>query len=1073
MKNTFTALFLFIAAIASSQIIYPTSQAASNPFLHPKEVAANREIVLIYDSNIDNNYFTNHKFYDVNTLSIQDLNTNIALNTNMPIYNGIQNRGNRHIGQATGDFNNDGKDDYVVATEGTGQTIELRTYGAQAIAANLTVVPGASGSNAGPLNNSSSSGESRAIGWMKLACGDFNGDGDDEFALCFRNHNTSLLSIQFYDIENNAIVLKGEIADEQLDVIGTGSSAFESFDIITADLDYDGNFEVLLAATQNNGGSRQPFVKVYDVNAQNGNLIALPRDKKFIPTTQSPNSRMTVALATGDFNNDLVYEIALAYGFMINNNSGSNPDTFIRMFRVGDDSATVSDEEDFLETLELLPSVFSTTKSVNAMATLEIDAGDMDGNGSDDLVLATGTDIEAFFIDQNFNFSSQGGVGTFSNAVDTEYDQYLAVADMNLDGRAEIVNVRNWQFDNGSGGNPLQRFSIVVHRWNTTTGQFVQLAANDNQMEAPGYTSGDQRQFVIGIGDFDGDEIRFGNFSYRIIEDVQEPLLILNAPPTHQDNIGPADWIDVNGQFTGSTNIECGPSIASYETTQGSSVTVSSTYNTAWSVGASLGAEFDFLVASINASISTTYEQSSSVTNATTQTVTVNNTYNTCFDDAIYAATLQYEVYEYPIYAADTLVTYLISIRPLPLSFGWVQNRSNAANSYLPSHEPGNLLSYRRKPQVGSNLGMNNRFGFLSYNAPQGNEQSWSITTASSAETTAETSYNVGVETSASASAFGVTLGVTGTYDFGQTSLRTMNVSDELSIGASVAGTVLNTNNYSANAVLFWGDGGALTLDYEVNPSGTFYMDNYSQQDPALNMPWRLDQQRGLIVEDPTALFQCKSISLSKKNPEPGDTVVVSVRIYNYSLVDVIDPIQVSFFMGNPLWDGVLQSDINGETLFTLNGGIPAQGFRTLSMTWIAPADNQLIGRLYAQIDPNNELSETHEENNIGYLPLGIYYLNDNEVNVSEYTSNKIQGLMCYPNPAQERVNLAFHNAMADEFMIEVYDMQGRLSKTYPFSQLPQGFQERSIDVSDLPKGVYVLKLTNDRISATTKMVID
>ena len=121
MKNTFTASFLLLNLVCSAQIIYPTSEAAINPFLHPKEVAANREIVLIYDSNNENNYFTNHKFYDVNTLSIQDLNTNIALNTNMPIYNGIQNRGNRHIGQATGDFNNDGKDDYVVAAEGNGQ----------------------------------------------------------------------------------------------------------------------------------------------------------------------------------------------------------------------------------------------------------------------------------------------------------------------------------------------------------------------------------------------------------------------------------------------------------------------------------------------------------------------------------------------------------------------------------------------------------------------------------------------------------------------------------------------------------------------------------------------------------------------------------------------------------------------------------------------------------------------------------------------------------------------------------------------------------------------------------------
>ncbi len=617
-------------------------------------------------------------------------------------------------------------------------------------------------------------------------------------------------------------------------------------------------------------------------------------------------------------------------------------------------SETVEAEgPDYLEVLELLPTVFSTTKSVNGLATLDIDAGDMDGNGSDDLVLATGSDIEAFFIDNNFNFSSQGGVGTFTNAVDTEYDQYLVVADMNNDGRAEIVNVRNWQFDNGSGGNPIQRFSIVVHKWNTVQGQFEQLAASSNQLEADGYTSGDQRQFVIGVGDFDGDEISFGDFERYLITNVQEPILILNAPPTHQDNIGPADWVDVNSQFDGTSAIECGPSIANYEATQTSETIISTTYSSAWSLGAEVSAELDLVVASISASISSTYGESYSNSLSNTQTFTVTNTYNTCFDDAIYAATLNYEVFEYPIYAGDSLVTYLLSIHPLAPTFGWVQNRSNMANSYLPSHEAGNLLSYRPKPQVGSLLGQNRRFGFLGYNSPLGNEQSWSITTATNSETTAENSYTVDVETSASASAFGVTLGVNGSYSFGNTSTRSMSVGNEVTMGASVSGSVLNSQSYSANAVLFWGAGGALTLDYEVDPSGSFYFDNYSQQDPALNMPWRLDVQRGLIVEDPTTLFQCKSISLSKANPQPGDTLVVSLRIYNYSLVDVIDPVEVSFFMGNPLWNGVLQSDIDGETVFTLTGGIPAQGFRTISMTWIAPEDNQLIGRLYAQLDPN------------------------------------------------------------------------------------------------------------------------
>jgi hypothetical protein len=1075
MRYTTTLFLLMIFAISGhSQLEYPTTQAAVNPFLHPKEISANREIVLIYDSQENNNYFTNQKFYDVNTLNVQDLNTTIALNTSMPIYPGIQSYGNRHIGQATGDFNDDGRDDYVVATEAPNNKINLGIYSAQAVAGNLSVVPDAQLQINGPLNSSTSSGESRPVGWIKLGCGDFNGDGDAEIVVLYRQHTTGLLSIEIYDVENGTIVFKGGVQDETADVVGTGSNAYESFDMSVADLDFDGISEVIVASSQVNSGSRQPYVKVYRIEESGASYTCIPKGKVFVSTTQSSNTRMPVSLAVGDFNNDLIFEIVLAYGYLIPNNSGSNPDTFVRMFRVANEATTIeADGPDYLEVLELLPSVFSTTKSVNGLATLDIDAGDMDGNGSDDLVLATGSDIEAFFIDANFNFSSQGGVGTFTNAVDTEYDQYLVVADMNNDGRAEIVNVRNWQFDNGSGGNPLQRFSIVVHKWNTVQGQFEQLAANSNQIEEDGYTSGDQRQFVIGVGDFDGDEISFGDFERYLITNVQEPILILNAPPTHQDNIGPADWVDVNSQFDGTTAIECGPSIANYEAIQTSETTVSTTYSSAWTLGAEVSAELDFVVASISASISSTYGESYSNSLANTQTFTVTNTYNTCFDDAIYAATLNYEVFEYPIYAGDSLVTYLLSIHPLAPTFGWVQNRSNMANGYLPSHEAGNLLSYRPKPQVGSLLGQNRRFGFLGYNSPLGNEQSWSITTATNSETTAENSYTVDVETSASASAFGVALGVNGSYSLGSTSTRAMSVGNEVTMGASVSGSVVNSQSYSANAVLFWGDGGALTLDYEVDPSGSFYFDNYSQQDPALNMPWRLDVQRGLIVEDPTTLFQCKSISLSKANPQPGDTVVVSLRIYNYSLVDIIDPIEVSFFMGNPLWNGVLQSDIDGETVFTLNGGIPAQGFRSISMTWVAPQDNQLIGRLYAQLDPNETMNEIHEENNVGYLPLGIYYLNDNEVSINEINGNQILGLTCYPNPAKDRVNIGFHLTHSDSFRLEVYDLQGRLAKVYPHTPLSAGFQERSIDVSELPKGMYVLKMTNDTYGVSTKLVID
>ncbi len=1066
MHKIITLTLVFISWSAMGQLIYPTSQAAANPFLHPKDIMANREIVLIYDSSNDVNYSTNQKFYDVNTLNPLDINTTIALNTNMPVYPGLQSFGNRHIGQATGDFNNDNRDEYVVATEGASQTIVLRTYGAQAIAGNLTVVPQASGTALGPLNNSSSPGQSRAVGWMKLSCGDFNGDGDDEIALLYRDNSTSLLTIKLLDVVGNSIVEIASVADEAYAVSGSGSSAFESFDLQAADLDFDGTFEVVLAAAQANNNTLQPYIKVYDVVDAGGFLTFAPRSKAFVATSQSISSKMSISLAMGDFNNDLIFEIALTYGFMIPNNSGNNPDTFIRMFRVGDNSATPLPENDWLESIELMPAVFSTTKSVDNFSNLDMDAGDMNGDGRDDLVLATGTDIQAFFVDTNWNFLSQNGIGTFTNATDTDYDQFMTVADMNNDGRAEIVNIRNWIFE---GSNFTQRFSIVVHRWDTPTNQFVQLATNSNQMEVPYYTGGDQRQFILGVGDFDGDEISFGDYNYYVISEVQEPILILNAPPTHQDNIGPNDWVDVNGQFVDANAIECGPSQAFYNTEQQTNMAITATYSSDWSVGVEVGAELDLVVASINTSINTVYGQSATNSTEESETFVVSNSYTSCFDDGIYAAVLNYEVFEYPIYAGDTLVTYLISVHPTAPQFEWVQSRSSEANGYLPSHEPGNLLSYRKKPPVESNLGGNARFAYQSYNVPQGNQESWTISTQTTTQTTAETTNTVDIETSASASAFGLTLGVSGTYNQTNISTRSMGVSSSTTIGVAVSGTTPNSQLYDANAVLFWGPGGALTLDYEVDLTGNFYVQNYNQPDPALNMPWRLDQQRGLTVEDPTELFQCRSISLSKRNPAPGDTVVVSVRLYNYSLVNVVDPVSIEFYMGNPLWGGVQQSDINGQTEFTYTGGIPAQEYRTFSITWIAPLDNQLVGRLYASIDADTEI---HEENNIGYLPLGINYLNQTEVSVSELGGNKVQGFLCYPNPAKERCNLMMHVAKGEHFLLEVIDLQGRTVKAYPSSYL-EGFQERSIDVSDLSKGVYILKLYNENTMATTRMIVE
>ena len=98
--STFVVILVlvFIQQQAMSQINYPLDSASVNPLEYPKEIAANREIALIWDEKDNsNNYKMRHKFFDVNQLDINDMNSAIALQTGNPTYTAApDNEGNRH-----------------------------------------------------------------------------------------------------------------------------------------------------------------------------------------------------------------------------------------------------------------------------------------------------------------------------------------------------------------------------------------------------------------------------------------------------------------------------------------------------------------------------------------------------------------------------------------------------------------------------------------------------------------------------------------------------------------------------------------------------------------------------------------------------------------------------------------------------------------------------------------------------------------------------------------------------------------------------------------------------------------
>jgi hypothetical protein len=1060
LKKIFSSMLMVISWSAFAQINYPIDSALVNPFAHPREIAGNREIALVFDEKDgNNNWKMKHKFFDVNQLDPGNVDNDIALQAGYPIYTSSPNNaGNRHIGVCAGDFNGDHVDEYLTGIETPSHQIYLSVYEADVVGAQMNVNPLGSTTNAGLLTQIEAT-----AGFIKLASGDFDNNGESEAVLLFREDFSNELQINIYDFDAalNPVEVSYQ-SDEIVDLV----SGFESFDLQVADLDYDGKDEIIIASAQWDNFEYKPFVKVYQVVADGNGYFIYPREQTFVPTGLDGSTRMAIALTTGDFNGDYVMEIALAYGIQIANNNGGEEDTWLRLFRVGDDTLNTPGAPDWLEKTVLLPQVYSATESINQLANLDLDAGDVDGNGTADIVLSTGTEIQLFSVSPTFQITSSDALGgTYNNESDQYYDQILSVGDMNNDGRAEVVEMKNWiDYDDN-----IQYFSVKVHIWNSGTEQWQTMAQNHELIPQTNYPgSGHLRQYSIVIGDFDGDNIFFGDGNHFVYTDVVQPIVILNAPPTHSDNVGPDELWDVNGFWDAGG--DCTGFMAYYSETNENSFTVQTSIGNTWSVSSATSAGFEGLVVSASASIEASYGESFSNNTENTTTTTEVSINSTCFDDLIYASIVTYDVYEYPLYAGDQLICYLVSIHPRPnVEFDWISTHSDDGQYFISNHEPGSLLSYRPYNSPQFNLPVNDQFDEGdNTNLSTTSTSGWSVTTTQVEASGADETREIGLGASVSVGAFGISQDVSGSYDWTTTSTHTSTIGQSIEVGFEVGLLPLVSENaaYAFKPYIFWGEGDEVVLDYEVNADASFYDQHYSVQDPAWNMPWRLDEERGYTVDVLTKSRQSKSLWFDKKFPTPGDTITVHARVFNYSLAPTESPVEVQFFFGNPYNGGQPVVSITGDATVSTDGNIQPQQFKEVEFTIALPEDFSYDGRLYARIDPDSVMTEVHEENNLSWRWLGPYFTiseDDYEtVGLEEVISVRRGALLCYPNPANDALNVVVKNNEIWSYCL--YNMSGELL----INGLLRGEQNR-LELSDLPSGMYQLRFNGpDGVSSHT-----
>ena len=944
---------------------------------------------------------------------------------------------NENMRVATGDMNGDGLDDVVTVWEVPGQQVLIQMKMVTQDG-NLKFTPT---TLEGRVSSGLTTQLSATSGLIGLTTGDVLGIGQDQIIFAHQDvYRNDQIFVVIYRYDENEYGLMKVVATAWVEGVShTGENAL--FDITAADLNQDGDQEIVLVGMY--GG---PYIHVLDMDETN-QLKSVVRSTVDWPIT---GTAVSLSITSGDFNVDGQVDI----GIGVTSASGGKNYASVHFVQFPPSLDSLVAGPDHSTEMEVSPSGNVLGGSCAA--------GDLNADGADELVLAAGATVMVFEAG-----SANGGIVPVkraeTQALTAQDDQahafsrqYIDVADMDRDRKQEIVFVGNLY--NAGDGQAYQAMEIWV--FENTSDNGIKLGVKARKQAYLPVTVSDnidfRRHYAVALGDFDGDGLRAGKPRRFSKSEIVRPIVILNAPPVHFDILDNQIY-DLNSCFDKNG---CPKFAATYDRSMESQEIVTTELNTSWGVSATVDGQVNTATVTASASLTAKYGKNFSKIQGSSQQTTVTINVDAIEDDQIYAIVSDYDIWEYPLLQDGETVAYLLVTVPRITEARWFPSNSWSAFSYIPDHEVGNVLSYREyadfgqsgyiREKIKGNLAVDD---INSFSLSATSDYEWTLQFTDFSTNSASQTQTYGMEVGARLEVgrdfgvFGAKVGVEVNGDYSRSDLtsHTSTVTDALSLKVRL-GSIdrsIGEVEYIVTPFAYWAQNGAIVIDYAVRPElaepgfpKTWWQEKYGNHpDPALTLPFRYFPEKGRPLQDETRRVQTKEIVFDPKEPQPGETVKITARIHNYSLVPTAGPVKVRFFVGDPDNGGQLITSTSGETEVTTRDFIAARDTAFVQTTWSVPAsfhrdfvfDNQYV-RIYAQIDPDDEITEIHENNNKGWNALKIPGLIVTAVKEPRETGVPAEFRLygAYPNPFNPSTTIQFDLAERAHTTLEIVNMLGQ-----------------------------------------------
>ncbi|WP_304130778.1 VCBS repeat-containing protein [Ignavibacterium album] len=1047
VKLRYKGILLFFLIIAINQLL-SAQQSNSDPLNKTPTLIESSELILVWSERLSDGsgYKFGQKIYDYN-----DANPNPPNQLLTGIRGDEQSAtNNSQVAVTAGDFNGDGKTDFVSAYVNTQNKVRM-------------VIPQINPQNFGwsqvssILSQGTINSTNEFFRRMRLVAGNFDSDPQHEFALAFID-NTNKVRIEIYDTDGTlSPVYRGGINDE------TSHSTLTRFNITTADFNGDGKSEIIISGVDPSGGGTNSwgiFVKVYEVTGS-GSFTLVPKAKQVIFSQPQFNiSTLNLSLAAGDFNNDIKTDLAFAFSFFTQ--SLSENDSYLYLIEVSENLNTI--------TFNNTRRVTRNSVGQNQMAKNDLVAGDLNGDGKDEIFWGIEGNVYVYEPDTSMVpvYRTEIG-GLFTGDSDDQLtNNYLGILDVDRDFKDDLVTAESFYFGDPNS-NQYFRLRVYGITGNNISSLFLKAQkTNEENIQINGGTS-EFRNYALALGDFNGDRVRLGTPNRYQVTNILQPMVILNAPPIHFDVINGIIY-DLNSCYNGN-NCDF---YSQYQKVSSQSVEVKSEVNRDWGISASLSGGGNILGLGVKASMTANYGEKFQRVSNSSQTVTVGIQVTATEDDYIYATVADYDVWEYPVYTDSGFQGNLLVLFPLLKENRWFPAKSWSGSAYKPNHEVSNILSYYAyTDSLEQNEEMATRIkGSLNESfVLNGNSNiDWFQTFTEFQQNQSLASRRVGLEVGASVSGWGIEVGVSGNYSQEEISTHTTSVTEQISLKVHLDNINMGLGevSYLVTPYSYWAKNGALVIDYAVRPeisapggTQTWWQVNYqSKSDPAFILPWRYDPEKGFTLQDPNKRFQTKEITFQPLDSHPGDTVIVKARVHNYSLIPTPGAVKVKFYVGDPDSGGTLITALNGQSEFITPGVIPARGKQEVQMQWAIPSSLPLFSRIYAVIDPDNQIDELHTNNNKGWAILGKTVptsVEDEQI----YTVSDYELYQNYPNPFNPSTKIVYTIPTYGKVTIKVFDVLGREISTLVNDIKSAGQHEIEFNTAELglASGVYFYQM--------------